>query len=88
MGLGIEVYNNGGLGIFRYTTLIAPDGSMKFVIYSVILDVVALIAGFGLAYVLGFDDDAPTVTLTKEEAKKAATGQKMSRTMEKPCLPL
>ena len=76
MGLGIEVYNNGGLGIFRYTTLIAPDGSMKFVIYSVILDVVALIAGFGLAYVLGFDDDAPTVTLTKEEAKKAATGQK------------
>ena len=36
----------------------------------------ALIAGFGLAYVLGFDDDVETVALTKEEAKKAATGQK------------
>ena len=76
MGLGTEVYTNGGLGVFRYTTLIAPDGSMKFVIYAIILDVAALIAGFGLAYVLGFDDDAETVALTKEEAKKAATGQK------------
>ena len=76
MGLGTEVYTNGGLGVFRYTTLIAPDGSMKFVIYAIILDVAALIAGFGLAYVLGFDDDVETVALTKEEAKKAATGQK------------
>lgn len=79
MGFGIEVYNNGGLGIFRYTTMIAPDGSMKFVIYSVILDAAALVAGFALAYALGFDDDTETVALTKEEAKKAATGQKNSK---------
>lgn len=59
--------------------MIAPDGSMKFVIYSVILDAAALVAGFALAYALGFDDDTETVALTKEEAKKAATGQKNSK---------
>ena len=76
MGLGIQAYTNGGLGVFRYTALIAPDGSMKYVIYAVILDVAALVAGFALAYALGFKDDATTVMLTKEEAKKAATGKK------------
>lgn len=76
MGLGIEAYQMGGLGIFRYTGTIAPDGNMKYAIYSMILDAVALAAGFGLAWILGFKDDEPTVQLSKEEAKLAATGQK------------
>jgi PTS system beta-glucosides-specific IIC component len=78
MALGIQGYSMAGLGIFRYTALISPEGSMKFLTYGVILDVVSLIAGFALAYVIGFDDDAPTIALTKEEAKAAATGQQNS----------
>ena len=33
-----------------------------------ILDVVAIVAGFALAWMIGFDDDEPTVALNKEEA--------------------
>ena len=76
MGLGIQAYQMGGLGVFRYTGQITPDGNMQFAIYSMILDAVGLLAGFALAWVLGFDDDAPTEQLSKEDAKKAATGQK------------
>lgn len=75
MGLGVQAYQMGGLGIFRYTGLISPEGNMKFVIYAVILDIVALIAGFAVAWALGFKDDEATVALSKEEAKLAATGQ-------------
>ncbi|MFD2307778.1 beta-glucoside-specific PTS transporter subunit IIABC [Enterococcus termitis] len=75
MGLGIEAYQMGGLGIFRYTATISPDGNMKFAIYNMILDACALAAGFGLAWALGFKDDEPTIQLSKEEAKLAATGQ-------------
>lgn len=76
MGLGIVGYQMGGLGIFRYTSSISPDGNMTFAIYNMILDAAALIAGFGLAWILGFKDDEPTIQLSKEEAKLAATGQK------------
>lgn len=75
MGLGMQGYQMGGLGIFRYPSSISPDGDVKFAIYAIILDVCALIAGFGLAYALGFKDDEPTITLSKKEAKLAATGQ-------------
>lgn len=74
MALGIQAYSMGGLGVFRYTALISPDGSMKYLIYSVILDAIGLVAGFLVAYAIGFDDDAPTIALSKEEAKAAATG--------------
>lgn len=76
MGLGIQSYQMGGLGIFRYTSVISPDGNMKFAIFSMILDAAALIAGFGLAWSLGFKDDEPTIPLSKEEAKLVATGHK------------
>lgn len=79
MGLGIQAYQMGGLGIFRYTSLISPEGNMSFVIYAVILDAVALIAGFAVAWALGFKDDEATVQLTKEEAKLAATGQQQKK---------
>ena len=68
----------GGLGIFKYTSLIPKDGSMKNVIYAVILDIIAVIAAFALTYMIGFEDDAPTAKLTKEEAKLAATGKKIA----------
>lgn len=76
MGLGIQSYQMGGLGIFRYTSVIAPDGNMKFVIYNILLDLAAFIAGFALAWVLGFEDDEATMPLSKEEAKLVATGHK------------
>ncbi|MFW7384593.1 beta-glucoside-specific PTS transporter subunit IIABC [Vagococcus fluvialis] len=75
MALGVQAYQMGGLGIFRYTSMISPEGDMKLVIYSVILDACALIAGFALVWMLGFNDDEPTVALNKEEAKKQVSGQ-------------
>ncbi|MGF2056017.1 beta-glucoside-specific PTS transporter subunit IIABC [Vagococcus fluvialis] len=75
MGLGVQAYQMGGLGIFRYPSMISPDGDIKLAIYSMVLDAVALIAGFGLAWLIGFDDDEPTVALNKEEAKKQVSGQ-------------
>lgn len=75
MGLGIKAYQMGGLGIFRYTAAISPEGDIKYAIYGMILDVVAIVAGFALAWVIGFDDDEPTVALNKEEAKKQVSGQ-------------
>lgn len=76
MGLGMQGYQMGGLGIFRYPSSISPDGDVKFAIYAMILDACALAAGFAIAWALGFKDDEPTVQLSKEEAKLAATGQK------------
>lgn len=75
MGLGMQAYQMGGLGIFRYPSSISPDGDVKFAIYAMILDASALIAGFAIAYMIGFKDDEPTIKLSKEEAKLAATGQ-------------
>ncbi|MGX7174565.1 beta-glucoside-specific PTS transporter subunit IIABC [Enterococcus ratti] len=75
MSLGIKAYTMGGLGIFHYTSVITPDGDMTYAIYSMVLDIVAITASFALTWVLGFDDDAPTIRLSKEDAKKAATGQ-------------
>lgn len=75
MGLGVQAYQMGGLGIFRYTAAISPEGDIKYAIYGMILDVVAIVAGFALAWMIGFDDDEPTVALNKEEAKKQVSGQ-------------
>ncbi|MBL1223480.1 beta-glucoside-specific PTS transporter subunit IIABC [Enterococcus sp. BWR-S5] len=76
MSLGITAYQMGGLGIFRYTGQISPDGDIKFAIWSMILDAVAFIAGFALAYAIGFkDDEDVSAPMSKEEAKLAATGQ-------------
>lgn len=51
---------------------------MKNVIYAVILDIIAVIVAFALTYMIGFEDDAPTAKLTKEEAKLATTGKKIA----------
>ncbi|MGC6769134.1 beta-glucoside-specific PTS transporter subunit IIABC [Enterococcus sp. LJL51] len=76
MGLGIQAYQMGGLGVFRYTGQISPDGDVKYAIWSMALDAAALIAGFALAYAIGFKDDEDlSAPLSKEEAKLAATGQ-------------
>lgn len=77
MQLGIKTYQMGGLGIFRYTVLITQDGNMSYAIYGMILDALALIVSFCLVYALGFKDDEATVKLSKEEAKKVATGHKV-----------
>lgn len=75
MALGMQGYQMGGLGIFRYTSSISPEGDIKFAIYAMILDACAFVAGFALAYAVGFKDDEPTIKMSKEEAKLAATGQ-------------
>lgn len=75
MALGMQGYQMGGLGIFRYTSSISPEGDIKFAIYAMILDACAFVAGFTLAYAVGFNDDEPTIKMSKEEAKLAATGQ-------------
>lgn len=75
MGLGIQSYQLAGLGIFRYTAMISPDGDMKLAIYGMILDAIAIVAGFALVWMIGFDDDEPTVSLNVEEAKKQVSGQ-------------
>ncbi|MGX7420608.1 beta-glucoside-specific PTS transporter subunit IIABC [Carnobacterium gallinarum] len=75
MGLGIKGYQMGGLGIFRYTSSITPEGDMKYAIYSMLLDLAAITAGFALAWMIGFKDDEPTLQLSKEEAKLVATGK-------------
>ncbi|UQF38501.1 beta-glucoside-specific PTS transporter subunit IIABC [Vagococcus lutrae] len=75
MALGMQGYQMGGLGIFRYTSSISPEGDIKFAIYAMILDACAFVAGFALAYAVGFEDDEPTIKMSKEEAKLAATGQ-------------
>lgn len=82
MGLGMQGYQMGGLGIFRYPSSISPDGDVKFAIYAMILDACALAAGFAIAWALGFKDDEPTIQLSKEEAKLAATGQKKKLTKD------
>lgn len=88
MGLGMKTYQMGGLGIFRYTTLITPDGNMSYVMYGVILDIVAFIAALGLVYLIGFKDDEATIQLTKEAAKKVATGQKVAAVKKELLSPL
>lgn len=75
MALGMQGYQMGDLGIFRYTSSISPEGDIKFAIYAMILDACAFVAGFALAYAVGFKDDEPTIKMSKEEAKLAATGQ-------------
>lgn len=75
MAIGVQAYQMGGLGIFRYTSMISPEGDIKLAIYSMLLDAAAIIAGFAIAYLLGFDDDEPTVALNKDDAKKQVSGQ-------------
>lgn len=71
----LKRYQMGGLGIFRYISLISPDGDMSPVTYGLILDVIALLGAFVLAYMIGFKDDEPTTHLLKEAAKRLATGK-------------
>lgn len=75
MQLGVQAYQMSGLGVFRYTGVISPEGDFKYGIYGLILDVVAIVAGFALTWIIGFDDDEPTIPLSKEEAKKQVSLQ-------------
>lgn len=83
MILGMQNYVMGGLGVFRYPSLISFDGDVSKVLPSVLLDVVALAAAFALVYFIGFDDDAPTIALSKEDAKKSVKGQKITTAEKK-----
>lgn len=88
MQLGMKIYQMGGLGIFRYTSLITPDGNMSYVLYGVMLDIAAFITAFTLAYLIGFKDDEAIVQLSKAEAKKVATAQKSQANKIKVLSPL
>lgn len=88
MGLGIQAYQMGGLGIFRYTGSISPEGDVTLAIYSMILDACALAAGFAIAWLIGFNDDEPTIGLSKEDAKKSVSGQKKKLGKEEVLSPL
>lgn len=88
MGLGMQSYTMAGLGIFRYTGLIASNGKITFVVYGLLLDIAAVAAGFALTWFLGFKDDEPVVKMSNEEAKRATTGQIKKVTKEELFAPL
>ncbi|MCL1935766.1 MAG: PTS transporter subunit EIIC [Defluviitaleaceae bacterium] len=75
MGLGIRAYSMAGLGIFAFTGHIRLDGNITEMVWMMIIATGALIGGFALAWILGFEDGKVNSKLSKEEAKKIAIGK-------------
>jgi len=59
MAIGIQAYTMGALGIFSFTSNITLDGDVSGAIKMMILAAVAVISGFIVTYLLGFEDNAP-----------------------------
>ena len=57
MGMGIKGYTMGGLGVFSFTTNISLDGDISGAVKMIILAIIAVIAGFALTWILGFEDE-------------------------------
>ena len=68
MGMGIKGYTMGGLGVFSFTTNISLDGDISGAVKMIILAIIAVIAGFVLTWILGFEDEN-----SEEEQPKEAT---------------
>lgn len=76
MSLKIYDFTMSGMGIFRYTSNIPPSGALNLVIYSVILDIFAILACFILTWIIGFSDDVPNsniITKHKDKTKEQLT---------------
>lgn len=57
MALGIKAYTMGALGIFSFTSNITLTGEVSGAIKMMIVSAVAVIAGFVVTYLVGFEDD-------------------------------
>ena len=68
MGMGIKGYTMGGLGVFSFTTNISLDGDISGAVKMIILAIIAVIAGFALTWILGFEDEN-----SEEEQPKETT---------------
>lgn len=88
MSLGIKMYSMGGLGIFHYTSLVSPDGDVKFALYSMALDVVGLILGFALTWILGFEDSQPENSKSSVDEKSSVLNNQRKATKEEVSSPL
>ncbi|AGV73357.1 beta-glucoside-specific PTS transporter subunit IIABC [Lactococcus cremoris] len=72
MGMGITAYTLGGIGIFSFTTNISLDGDISGAVKKMILALLAVVLGFALTWILGFEDD-PADIESKKESKKTST---------------
>lgn len=70
MGMGIQGYTMGGLGVFSFTTNISLDGDISGAVKMIILAVIGVIAGFILTWMLGFEEDLQNQGKSHEENKK------------------
>lgn len=58
MALGVKAYTMAAFGIFSFTANISLDGNVSGAITMMILCAISVIAGFGLTWILGFEDDS------------------------------
>ncbi|MFK4901228.1 beta-glucoside-specific PTS transporter subunit IIABC [Lactococcus petauri] len=94
MGMGIKGYTMGGLGVFSFTTNISLDGDISGAVKMIILAIIAVIAGFALTWILGFEDEnseeeQPKETTNNQTRVSQAVGEEHITTpLEGKVLPL
>ena len=79
MALGIKAYTMGALGIFSFTSNITLTGEVSGAIKMMIVSAVAVIAGFVVTYLVGFEDDvienpSPDKKFNKQKTNKETIG--------------
>lgn len=79
MVLGIKAYTMGALGIFSFTSNITLTGEVSGAIKMMIVSAVAVIAGFVVTYLVGFEDDVienpiPDKKFNKQKTNKEIIG--------------
>jgi PTS system beta-glucosides-specific IIC component len=79
MALGIKAYTMGALGIFSFTSNITLTGEVSGAIKMMIVSAVAVIAGFVVTYLVGFEDDVienpiPDKKFNKQKTNKEIIG--------------
>ena len=79
MALGIKAYTMGAFGIFSFTTNITLTGEVSGAIKMMIISAVAVIAGFVVTYLVGFEDDvienpSPDKKFNKQKTNKETIG--------------
>ncbi|KGF75801.1 beta-glucoside-specific PTS transporter subunit IIABC [Lactococcus lactis] len=73
MALGIKAYTMGAFGIFSFTTNITLTGEVSGAIKMMIISAVAVIAGFLVTYLVGFEDDVIENPSTDKKFNKQKT---------------
>ncbi|WP_277812401.1 beta-glucoside-specific PTS transporter subunit IIABC [Lactococcus lactis] len=79
MALGIKAYTMGAFGIFSFTSNITLTGEVSGAIKMMIVSAVAVIAGFVVTYLVGFEDDVienpiPDKKFNKQKTNKEIIG--------------